>query len=295
MIVPGSVQINLDTTKAKPDVSHDMVHKKVFLHLTQGFNPDIQQMWADPKKAWAWTATGLVQVTGSIANWDFGFIQFCRTNAMRFNWRGRTVKEGDVSICADCPPALTQLSALDTGRGHPWTVPANSPRFTNVGGQIKAETGDHPVSGAPLSELNRAAAIANFLFQLTDDREYWCVFTAMEPTGKLQYLAHFHIRISFDVEIMWRHVTPPELISQNIHAVVRRQNATLDPSQVVMGPPTEPALQGLLANPQAIPADQFHNNLAAQALLQSEKGGPPNRVEMLVDRRPWAPDDDFWL
>jgi hypothetical protein len=214
-------------------------------------------------------------VTPPVANWDFGFIQFAQVDSMEFIYRGRISPEGSVGIKVDAPPALTQRVALDPGQGTaPWTAAAGK-RFTNVNGQITAPTGDHPISFTSLTTWNPATNTLNFLFQINDERQFWCVFTAQDPSGHLHFLAHFHISVSWGARVTWLNGAPIGHL---------QSDSKFDPGKVVMGPPKEPALQGLLANAQAVPADQFFNALLAQAFSQMGSAGPPNRFNDAVDR-----------
>jgi hypothetical protein len=292
-----TAKITVDHAKAKiADPGHTIPGAKsgtgnpAFIgNLTHNFNEN------DKLCGHAFTATGEVEVSaapGELNTWDFGFIQFQRLNAFTLMYGGMTADEGGIIVNAE--KAMTPLVCLDskaagtdsTGKptGHPpWTnaKTKGTLTFDAAAGKAKIETGDHPQHRVGTMLINKRTARDNFLFKLIDDRDYWTVFVARNPAGLMQHLAHFHWKLKYVYTFKWRKGEP---------------KGAKDPTSVLTfdkpqpGPPTEPAIQGLLKNPAAPMANPVMMNGLQKAVEESSQ----HRIDTSVNERFGVFPKDFW-
>jgi hypothetical protein len=187
--------------------------------------------------------------------------------------------EGSITVNASVPPALASPILYD-GTGTPPDPWFETPHPSFVPPNISATWGDHPAIKIPLRLRNSGRNLDNFLFQVMLDREFWTIFTATDPAGKISYIGHFQWRVRFDVELMWR----------NQSAMLRRNKSFVTVIEAkVKGGPTEPALQSLLANPSGDRANTLYGKSILQAFFGSRG---PNRTEN--DRWFVTVPYDFW-
>ena len=264
-INPASAGIILDVQNAKSGVW--LGPRNAVCHLTQGFKSTPIGAWSADD---AFTLTGHVKVTPgqddtllTLSKWQFGFIQLVRVNFMGFFYAGRIKQEGSISILGHIKPALPRAVWLDSDdRYSPWT--RKEPRFQFLAPEIKSETGDHPIVSAGWEQPNSNTNVTNFLFHIVDNREFWSVFTAIDPSGTTHHLAHFHWSVRRDVLFRWRGGKPD----------VRATQSSFDPLENIKGRPKDPDLQALLTNP----VGPQYNPSIRQAIDQSMTSGQtPNR------------------
>jgi hypothetical protein len=261
----ASAGIIVDVQNATPGVWKGP--RNAVCHLTQGFTSTPIGTWrADD----AFSLTGHVKVTPgqddtllTLNKWQFGFIQFVRLNFLGFFYAGRTKQEGSISILCHIKPALPRAVWLDSDDKYsPWT--RKEPRFQFVAPEIKSETGDHPAATAGWELPNSNTNVTNFLFHIVDSRDFWSVFTAIDPSGATHHLAHFHWSVRYDVLFRWRGGNPD----------VRETQSSFDPHENIKGRPKDPDLQALLTNPVGLQ----YNDIIKQAIQQSMTSGQtPNR------------------
>lgn len=257
--------INIVAQNAKADLT--IGTDIVAFHLTEGFNISTVEAGGEPGPAF--TAVGHVKINkgpgDNLNGWKFGFIQFARANFTGVFYAGRISSEGSVSIIMHEPPALPNALLLDSKAPFtPFTRP--EPRFDEFANEVSAGTSDHPATKVPKTFRNSLKNVKNFLFHFIDRREFWSVFTAIDPTGRKQHLAHMHWTQSHNVKFNWHGGNP----------VVASKITNFQFDRNVSGPPTEPELQPLLQNP--VPP-QF-NNAAGEAIKLAFLGPRgPNRSE----------------
>jgi hypothetical protein len=230
--------------------------KNVVCHLTHNFNnPD--------SVATAFTATGKVNIalgpSDKLIGWEFGFVQFQKVNNIGFFYAGKKSSDGSISINVHKAPAMTQTLALDSNDTYsPWTKPG--PRFTHKAPKITCVTGDHPLTKVGRELVNQTTKATNFLFHIVDEREFVSVFSARDPNGTMQHLAHFDWKLRYDVKFTWKGGTPTHQM---------QSSSTFKTGKVVQGPPTDQAIVALLptlAGPQA-------NTLMLAAIVKAINGG----------------------
>jgi hypothetical protein len=261
----ASAGIILDVQKATPGVWKGP--RNAVCHLTHGFTSTPVGTWrADD----AFTLTGHVKVTPgqgdtllTLNKWQFGFIQLVRVNFLGFFYAGRIKQEGSISILCHIKPALPRAVWLDSDdKCSPWK--RKVPQFQFVAPEVESETGDHPAVMAGWELPNSNTNVTNFLFHIVDSREFWSVFTAIDPSGATHHLAHFHWSIRHDVLFRWRGGNPD----------VRTTQSSFDLHENIKGRPKDPDLQALLTNP----VGPQYNPSIQQAIEQSMKSGQtPNR------------------
>ncbi len=257
VIDAGSATIKVTTAGVKPAV--DLRSSPIVCNLTRGYT--------DPNNiVVAFNATGQVKVTAPPAElqaWKFGFIQFQKIKALTLNYGGGFVSNDSIGLFVNQPPALPQSLALDSrAASTPFT--SSDPFFMDQG-KVTNAMGDHPALRAPASLTNLHSGRVNNLSSLTDHREFWTVFTAKDPAGKLQYLAHFHWELKYDFLFEMADVLKLKFSQSKIDFGTPR-----------LGPPTESELAGLLANP--VPPQA--NDLMLAALRAAVLGGLPNRMDL---------------
>jgi hypothetical protein len=215
--------------------------------------------------------TGATQ--GDTGSWDFGFVQIAKAKCMEFYYAGRMASEGAISCRVHIPPALQSPIVLDSEASRsPWTVSA--PRFNSSGSAIHATTGDHPAAKVPFKLRNVKRNADNYLYHVIDEREFWSVFTAVDPNNRRIYLAHCHWVQRHNQKFLWRNYAPQKGANNSTFSFVDRD---------VKGAPTAQELQGILNNPTG--GDIF-NEVADRAMVQALLGPTgPNRTELDV----WFP------
>lgn len=249
----------------------------VVAHLTKGFSVDGDTEAFLP----AVSINGTVQVSfGSRAELDrfkFGFIQIHRINRLDMFYAGKTVSDGAITIQVAEPPALAKKLCLDSEpEFSPWT---HNTDFFVTEGKVANFSVDHPASKAGFERGNRRTERKNFLFHLIDSRDLWTVFTALDPDGKFQHLAHVHWKVDYNFMFRWRDGRPQ---------VMQDSSSMPKPDAVALGAPTDAELQPLLATP----APPHANELTRRGITLAVGGSPPNRTD-LVRRFANVPPDFF--
>lgn len=250
---------------------------QVISHLTRNFRVVTTGITASS----ALLAVGKVKVSvpsaadPELALWSFGFIQFQRVNEIRFTYQGRTAKDGFILLEPDRPPAMSRKLALDSFDAFPpWTNSApkgGTAVFQPATGEVICRTGDHPMASVGGTLMNVKTGFPNHLSHWVDDREFWTVFSAIDPNGRFVHLAHFHWAVRWECEFVWRQSLP----------VVTTRRMPFIRDAIFLGPPKEPFLQSLLANPKGPQA----NTICGLAIKQtgSRSGiGTPNRSDEAV-------------
>jgi hypothetical protein len=248
----ASATISFDTDKAKPAFFVPAaLTESAQAHLSNGFDRRQPDLLAN-----AWTATGQVKVkldpSDTLKGWQFGFVQICRVLAMQIRYAGAASADGVVVLRPSKPPALTGTLLLDSvaDARSPWTR-FDSPQFPRfvlqAGSVVSAATGDHPsVRFSPIV-TNDKTGQPNFLLDMRDAREFFTVFTAQDPGGKFQHLAHFHWTLVYDAGFRWTQsvvrATPMQVTS------VFSFGSSIHFDSFANGPPTDADVLGLLSAP----------------------------------------------
>ncbi len=227
----------------------------------------------------AWHAVGKVGVgvgpgdAAELAQWNFGFLQFQKINALTLYYNGATRNGGGLVVQAHFPPALGRASGRDSGTldpNPPWLRVGTAGTLTVdvAKGVATAETGDHPMVLVGSRRQNAKTASTNYLSQLVDDRQFVTVFSARDPQGVYTHLAHFAWSVVWDFNFVWVDSEPRP----------RRGGPTrFTMGPVVLGPPTDPSVTGFLANPAA--AVKLGTSEQRAALLSAINAPPPNRID----------------
>jgi hypothetical protein len=255
----ASADVDLSLGDAKARVTPGT--RIVVGNLTKGFDiTAIEDRGQQPGEALS--AVGRVGATGSPAGWQIGFVQICKLNAGQVYYAGRIRSEGSIAVMFErAMPAQVLLDSLADRT--PWTRLTD--RFKMTGNQITSPTGDHPAVKVPQKLRNSGRNVDNFLFHMIDDREFWSIFTAIDPTGKRTSLAHFHWKVRYEAKLTWNGGRPT--VQDSSH---------FDPGSKAKGAPSEPELQSLIGNPVG---PQF-NDAAAAAMKTAFLGARgPNRTE----------------
>ena len=257
VIDAASATIRLTTNGVRPAV--DLRSSPIVCNLTRGYT--------DPNNiVVAFNATGQVKVTAppaELKTWKFGFIQFQKILALTLNYGGGFVSDDSIGLFVNQPPALPQSLALDSrSASTPFT--SADPFFIDQG-KVTNSMGDHPALRAPASLTNLHSGRINNLSSLTDHREFWTIYTALDPAGKFQYLAHFHWVLKYSF-----------LFEMADTLKMKLSQSSIDFGTPKLGPPTEPELAGLLARP--VPPQA--NDLMLAGLRAAVLGGLPNRMDL---------------
>jgi hypothetical protein len=256
IILDGQLKFTVTEQDAHPDVFINNSVGHIICHLTQGFDAG-----KFPKEQGnAITAGAHVPLSAGPGDTAFGFVQLARANFYGAFYAGRISREGSIGIQAHIPPALPNALMLDA-TGNPPLPWFNDPSFSSfVAPTVNSTWGDHPASKVPLKLKNSFTSnVDNFLFQLIDDREFWTIFTAKDSDGTIRYIAHFHWKVRYDVEFMWR----------NGEAVLRRSRSSITvPEKNVKGRPMDADLQPLLT----LPAGPRANVVFGQAITSAFYG-----------------------
>ena len=281
-ILDSQFTLSVDISKAKPDVFINPAGH-IICHLTQGFASSS----FPAGQSNAITANANVPITlgprESVSDSDFGFVQIGRVNpGQSFSgifYAGRMRSEGSVTINPNIPPALASPILYDsTGSPpDPW-FETPTPSFTPP--KINASWGDHPAIKVPLKIRNSGRNVDNFLFQLIFDRDFWTIFTATDPAGKIIYIAHFHWQVRYDVELMWRNQDATVRHNRSVAKVIDAK---------VKGAPTDTDLQPLLTNPSGDRANKLYGKAVTQAFFGARG---PNHTEN--DKWFTTVPNDFW-
>jgi hypothetical protein len=233
----GSAAIGGRFDLAKPDVVTDGGRSGdlVVVHLTHKFDK------MDPEKSGAaLRIDGQVGIAGngggSPANFEVAFLQFARFNFVGLFYAGRKHTEGSIGMLAH--PAMAHTVLTDANKTMPpWM---SETTFTRDGNVAKNSMGDHPFLQCARQAPNFTTGVANFLFHMIYNTDFWSVFSVRTADGKFQHLMHLQWHLRQDVRFRWRAGVP-----QLAHQASR---FTAD-EQATRGPPTEGALQKLLAQP----------------------------------------------
>lgn len=281
-ILDAQLTLLVDSSKAKPDVFINPVGH-IICHLTQGF---VSSSFPTGQSN-AITAAAHVPVAlgpnESVSAWNFGFVQIGRVNpGQSFSaifYAGRMRSEGSITVNPNVPPALASPILYDA-TGSPPDPWFETPTGSFAASRINATWGDHPALKVPLKLRNSGRNVDNFLFQLIFDREFWTIFTATDPAGKINYIAHFHWQVRYDIELMWR----------NQDAVLRQNKSVARVIDAkVKGAPANPDLQPLLARPSGDRANKVYSQAVTQAFFGARG---PNHTEN--DKWFMTVPSDFW-
>ena len=227
----------------------------------------------------AWHAVGRVGVVvgpgdaAEVAQWDFGFLQFQKINALTLYYNGATRNGGGLVVQAHLPPALGRGSGRDSGASDPnppWLRLGTAGSLTvNVAkGVATAEAGDHPMVRVGTKRRNNKTASTNYLSQLVDDRDFVTVFSARDPQGVYTHLAHFAWGVVWDFNFVWADSQP-----RPRPGGARR--FTMGP--VVLGAPAHPWVANFLGNPAL--AAKLGTSEQNAALISAINAPPPNRFD----------------
>jgi hypothetical protein len=271
---------NFDKDKALPAIDVNPVGANsrkpvVNTHLTNNFRSGV-----DDDRAAAWRALGTVGVAvgpndqKELAGWDFGFLQFQKVNVVNLFFAGRSRSEGGLQLQAHVPPAL----ATKVGRDSP-TNDFNQPWMgSNTSGDKTVQmargvavvgVGDHPQLRTQAIFTNVKTGYENFLFHLVDDREFVTIFSALDPLGNFQHLAHFHWHARWEFRFIWKARQP---------VAIKQEGAFFKMDPVAQGPPKESEIQAFLKDPEKSP--RLGSLQLTNALVKSARGiGTPNRID----------------
>lgn len=227
----------------------------------------------------AWHAVGQVGVVvgpgdaAEVAQWNFGFLQFQKINALALYYNGATRNGGGLVVQAHLPPALGRASGRDSGAtdpNPPWLRLGTAGNLTvNVAkGVATAEAGDHPMVRVGTQRQNKKTVSTNYLSQLVDDREFVTVFSARDPQGVYTHLAHFAWSVVWDFNFVWADSQPRPRPGG-------RTRFTMGP--VVLGAPTHPWVVNFLGDPAA--AFKLGTSEQRAALIGAVSGSPPCRID----------------
>lgn len=195
---------------------------------------------------------------GSPSGFEVAFLQFVRFNFVGLFFAGRKRAEGSIGILVH--PALANTVLCDPNRTMPPWISERT--FTRDGKLAKNSMGDHPFLQSAQQGPNFNTGVPNFLFHMTDDRDFWSVFSVRSADGKFQHLMHFHWHVRRDVKFQWRGGVPS--VARNASSFTADQPPT-------NGSPAEKALLTLLA----APGPPFAND-ELKASLPRAAGKPPN-------------------
>jgi hypothetical protein len=125
--------------------------------------------------------------------------------------------------------------------------------------------GDHPMCVVSSERKNSKTTNYNYLRSLCDARTFYTVFSARDPQGNYQHLAHFQWDATWDFQFQWSGW------GSNLSSIASAQTGfKLGP--VTAGAPTAKSLAPLLKDPTN--AEKLGTNEQNQALLAALKGAP---------------------
>jgi hypothetical protein len=235
-ITPNSAKLTFNFGQAKPAAALPLLKNKRFIvaHLTAGFT-DANTI------APAITWTGKALVTSKVSNpaelttLRFGFIQIQRVDKLTLTYVGRTPADGeaDIKVAPSPNPALDSFAAFS---------PFMNAKIIPVkAGVAEATAADHPGFEGLAILANTQTGANNFLFEMTDARTFFTVFTAQDvATKKFQHLAHHSWELIYKFRLIWRNGTPQ----------IFSNSSSLKPAPAKAGAPTDAAVAALLANPK---------------------------------------------
>jgi hypothetical protein len=266
-IQDAQLKLMITDGDVKPDVYINPAGH-IVCHLTKGFVAS-----TFPKdQGDALTAVAHAPVSvghgDNIDAWSFGFVQIARANFYGAFYAGRISREGSVGVLAHNPPALASPILLDGSGDPPDPFFQDPSRTSYLPPMLHTSWGDHPAVRIPLTMPNpTTSGVKNHLFQFIFDREFWTIYTSKDPAGAIRYIVHFHWKVRYDVELLWRNQMP----------ILRRSKSDFSMvSKNVKGAPTDSDLQAMLASPKGARANQTFDSAQTQA-FRGARG--PNRSE----------------
>ena len=238
-IVTAQLVLSVDVTKAKADVFLNPIGH-VICHLTEGFDSSTFPNGQSDAVIGAAHVPVFPAPGESVTSWTFGFVQVARYRSPELHgafYAGRIPREGSIAVRPGVPPALAD-NVLYDAKGSPPDPWFQAPATSFIAPKVNAAWGDHPAIKIPTRLRNSGRNVDNFLFQLIDDREFWTIFTAVDPAGKITYIAHSHWQVRHEIELMWF----------NESDKLRRKKSSVSVLEAkVPGAPTVSELQGILA------------------------------------------------
>lgn len=223
----------------------------------------------------AFTATATVPLTvpaadqADLKNWNFGFIQFQTISSLTLYYAGSSRDRGETIIQAHIPPALT----ASTGRDHfndpnpPWLRVGTTGDvvFKKASGLVSVDMGDHPMCLVGTDRKNSKSTYYNYLRRLSDIRTFHTIFSARDPKGTYQHLAHFKWTVTWDFDFQWKSSGTAVMFTPNAGTGFKM-------GQVTAGTPTDKTSVKFLNDPNAAP--KLGTNEQNAALLAALKGAP---------------------
>lgn len=278
-IIESKLQLIVAEQGARPDVHINNSVGHIICHLTKGF--DAASFPNEQGKALS--AGAHVPLDGGPDGTTFGFVQLARANFFGAFYAGRIPSEGSIGVIAHTPPALSNPVMLDAFGSPPMPFFIDPENSTFDAPTMHSSWGDHPACRVPLKLKNsKVSKVDNFLFQVIDDRDFWTIFTGRDADGTNRYLAHFHWKLRYEVEIMWRAG----------EAVLRASKSVLSvPERNSKGRPVDGDLQTML-NAPALPRANVAFGVALRLAFNGATGA--NRSENLRWFTSSALRSDFW-
>jgi hypothetical protein len=275
-IASNQAVLTIDSSGVRP--ASQVVNETFLLgHLTTGFSGS--DFTGD-----ALTCSATVPVSGPAAEIDrleVGFVQVARAVSFQAFYAGRMPSEGGIALDYFIPPALNAKVLLD-GTNSPRDPWYRNPTFSTArAGKRAADFGDHPGMVVRLGLQNRVRSnVRNFLFHCFMDREFFTIFTALEPGGRPNYIAHFQWKVRYEFRVKWRSERPAVVINQSRFTLLKNPTT---------GRPPEADLQALLD----APAGERANAIGKRVEAATVTGNRPNRTDN--ESRFITVPDDFWL
>jgi hypothetical protein len=255
-----TAKIKVDTPGARPSIA--IGPTRITFHLGRGYIAEGNTETFND----AINFMGTVQAATTpdeFLQWNFRFLQFQKVEFLGFFYAGPKRSSGQITLLVHKPPALAAPLHLDSEDEYsPWT---HSFDASLSGAKITAISGDHPASRAPRKMTNNISNSLNYLFHFIDKRRFWTVFTAEDPAGNFQHLAHVAWSLRYNYQFVWRNGEPQ----------LHRNESTFSNSGSKSGPPGDSELQNLLTRPSS----PHSNPTIRKALRDSVLGGKPNRSD----------------
>jgi hypothetical protein len=203
--------------------------------------------------------------TWAANQWQIGFVQVLKARELSATFEGRRDGEGEVFLLLTAPPAwpAANLVSLDSdAQNTPFVKNAVTPALTigrAPGGKFKVhlvqDMGDHPSFGTGLRVPNLATKATNFLFNLTDFRDFFSVLMARDEKQVFRDpIAHVRWQFRFIARFKWARGRPSGTLGGNA--------LTFDP--FVKGGPTDPAVRAIVDNPVPPHSNDVANAAFAQ-------------------------------
>jgi len=277
--------ITVDAAKAKITISNAAKAKpSVFAlgggsvtgfntHLTNGFVPGNSGQAVRAGDAFTATATVPVAVgagdQADLKNWNFGFIQFQTIGSLTLYYTGAYKDRGETIVQAHVPPAMV----ANPGRDHmndpnpPWLRVGTTGDlvFNKATGLASVTMGDHPMCMVGKDRMNGKSTYYNYLRRVSDVRTFHTIFSARDPAGTFQHLAHFVWSVTWDYEFQWKG-------SGTAVSFTPVGGTGFKMGQPAAGAPAEKTIVPFLKNPVAAP--KLGTNEQNGALLSALKGSP---------------------